>query len=184
MSLKRHFSDSEEVHNSNVKPKRNLRYYFQLDQEQKESPPKKLAQNVKIPPPLVTRPPIPKIPPIPPIARPAQRSENEKTASSHTIPRSKPPSGIAIKLGAKSDGGSSQAPQRPKVAAVFNADDSSDEEEMPMEAKMRMRNMGRDTITSSGPNSFGKTKRGFTDTNKLFERQLKEAMDEVSNDHK
>ena len=57
-----------------------------------------------------------------------------------------------------------------------------DEEEIPPEAKMRMRNVGRETITSSGPNSFGKTKQGFTDANKLFERQLKEAMDEVSND--
>ena len=57
-----------------------------------------------------------------------------------------------------------------------------DEEEMPIEAKMRMKNVGRDTITSSGPNSFGKTKRGFTDTNKLFERELQEAMDKVSND--
>ena len=55
---------------------------------------------------------------------------------------------------------------------------------MPVEAKMRMRNVGRETITSSGPNSFGKTKQGFTDANKLFERQLKEAMDEVSNDKK
>lgn len=72
--------------------------------------------------------------------------------------------------------------KKPKVASVFNEDDSSDEEEMPIEAKMRMRNVGRETITSSGPNSFGKTKRGFTDTNKLFERELKEAMDKVSND--
>ena len=55
---------------------------------------------------------------------------------------------------------------------------------MPLEAKMRMRNVGRETITSSGPNSFGKTKKGFTDTNKLFERKLQDAMDEVSNDKK
>jgi hypothetical protein len=31
---------------------------------------------------------------------------------------------------------------------------------MPPEAKMKMRNIGRETITSSGPNSFGKTKQG------------------------
>ena len=37
---------------------------------------------------------------------------------------------------------------------------------------------------TGGPNSFGKTKRGFTDTNKLFEKQLKEAMDAVSNDNR
>ena len=52
-----------------------------------------------------------------------------------------------------------EEPKKPQktVASVFNDDDSSDEEEMPVEAKMRMRNVGRDTITSSGPNSFGKS---------------------------
>ena len=49
---------------------------------------------------------------------------------------------------------------------------------------MKMRNVGRETVTSSGPNSFGKTRQGFTDTNKLFERQLQEAMDAVSNDNR
>jgi len=49
--------------------------------------------------------------------------------------------------------------------------------------RMKMRNVGRETITSSGPNSFGKTRQGFTDSNKLFERQLQAAMDEVSNDN-
>ena len=73
---------------------------------------------------------------------------------------------------------------KPSIAAVFNNDDSSDEEEMPLEAKMRMRNVGRETITSSGPNSFGKTKKGFTDSNKLFERKLQDAMDEVCDDKK
>lgn len=64
---------------------------------------------------------------------------------------------------------------KPKVpvASVF-ANDDSDEEEMPAEAKMRMRNIGRDTPTSSGPNSFGKTKQGFCDSKKIFERQLKQ----------
>ena len=47
---------------------------------------------------------------------------------------------------------------------------------------MKMRNVGRETITSSGPNSFGKTKQGFIDSAKLFERKLQEAMDDVSND--
>ena len=49
---------------------------------------------------------------------------------------------------------------------------------------MKMRNVGRETITSSGPNSFGKTKKGFIDANKLFERNLQEAMDTVSNDNR
>ena len=70
------------------------------------------------------------------------------------------------------------------MAAAFgqeSSDDSSDEE-IPPEARMRMRNVGRGTITSSGPNSFGKTSQGFIDANKLFERKLKEAMDEVCDD--
>jgi len=55
------------------------------------------------------------------------------------------------------------------VAKIFGADEEDDEEEMPPEAKMRMRNLGRETPTSAGPNSFGKTKRGFCDTRKVFD---------------
>ena len=69
-----------------------------------------------------------------------------------------------------------------KLATVFNANDSSDEEEMPPEAKMKMRNLGRETITSSGPNSFGKTKQGFCDDKKLYEKRLKATMEEVCDD--
>ena len=50
--------------------------------------------------------------------------------------------------------------------------------------RMKMRNIGRETATSSGPNSFGKTRQGFIDANKLFEKNLQEAMDAVSNDNK
>lgn len=50
--------------------------------------------------------------------------------------------------------------QKTKISNVFNADESDEEEEMPPEAKMRMKNIGKDTPTSSGPNSFGKTKQG------------------------
>ncbi|ELU04602.1 hypothetical protein CAPTEDRAFT_225837 [Capitella teleta] len=53
------------------------------------------------------------------------------------------------------------------------------EEDMPPEAKMRMRNIGRDTPTASGPNSFGKSKLGFCDYNKLVERELEKQMDEI-----
>ncbi|KAB0793043.1 hypothetical protein PPYR_12663 [Photinus pyralis] len=63
------------------------------------------------------------------------------------------------------------------VAAAFNLDSDDEPEEMPPEARMRMRNIGRDTPTSSGPNSFGKTKHGFSDAKKLFEKNLKDAMD-------
>ncbi|KAK5641962.1 hypothetical protein RI129_010509 [Pyrocoelia pectoralis] len=68
---------------------------------------------------------------------------------------------------------------RPKmsVATAFNLDSDDEPEEMPPEARMRMRNIGRDTPTSSGPNSFGKTKHGFSDAKKLFEKNLKDAMD-------
>lgn len=35
----------------------------------------------------------------------------------------------------------------------------------------------RETPTSAGPNSFGKTKQGFCDAKKVFEKNLKEALD-------
>ncbi|XP_030756655.1 PEST proteolytic signal-containing nuclear protein-like [Sitophilus oryzae] len=63
------------------------------------------------------------------------------------------------------------------VAAAFNQDSDEEPEQMPPEARMRMRNIGRNTPTSSGPNSFGKTKHGFSDAKKIFEKNLKEAMD-------
>ncbi|XP_067675351.1 PEST proteolytic signal-containing nuclear protein-like [Haliotis asinina] len=66
-----------------------------------------------------------------------------------------------------------------KVAAIFNPDDESDEEEMPPEAKMRMRNIGRDTPTAAGPNSFGKNRLGFCDRQKIMERELKAKMDNL-----
>lgn len=73
----------------------------------------------------------------------------------------------------------SKAAEKPKVITVakaFNNDSDSDEvEEMPAECRMRMRNIGRDTPTSSGPNSFGKTKMGFIDSKKIFEKSLREA---------
>ncbi|KAL3274055.1 hypothetical protein HHI36_015474 [Cryptolaemus montrouzieri] len=85
--------------------------------------------------------------------------------------------GIQMKLGAHK----TKEINKPKmsVAAVFNPDEDSEPEEMPPEAKMRMRNIGRDTPTSSGPNSFGKTKQGFSDAKKVFEKSLKESMDSL-----
>ncbi|KPJ02483.1 PEST proteolytic signal-containing nuclear protein [Papilio xuthus] len=69
---------------------------------------------------------------------------------------------------------------KPSVASVFNADDDDEEpEEMPAEARMRMRNIGRETPTSAGPNSFGKTKQGFCDAKKVFEKNLKHALESV-----
>ncbi len=97
---------------------------------------------------------------------------------------------LAIKIGStasSSIGGgmgglAKKSPASSKVASVFNQDSDSDEEDMPPEARMRMKNVGRDTITSAGPNSFGKTKHGFVDSAKLFERKMQEAMNDVSND--
>ncbi|XP_014790072.1 PEST proteolytic signal-containing nuclear protein isoform X1 [Octopus bimaculoides] len=67
------------------------------------------------------------------------------------------------------------------VAKAFNPDEESDEEEMPPEAKMRMRNIGRDTPTAAGPNSYGKGRLGFCDRQKIFEREIKKKTDSPSN---
>ncbi|XP_076064108.1 PEST proteolytic signal-containing nuclear protein-like isoform X2 [Oratosquilla oratoria] len=95
--------------------------------------------------------------------------------------------GIAIKLGApKQSAPQPSAPTlKPKsesAAAAFNSDDDDEEEEMPPEAKMRMRNIGRDTPTSAGPNSFGKTRMGFCDSKKIYEKKLKEIQDKLAED--
>uniref|UniRef100_T1GWA3 PEST proteolytic signal-containing nuclear protein n=1 Tax=Megaselia scalaris TaxID=36166 RepID=T1GWA3_MEGSC len=85
-----------------------------------------------------------------------------------------PKGGIQIKLNAVKK--TTEKPKVIKVANAFMNDDSDDEvEEMPAECRMRMRNIGRDTPTSSGPNSFGKTKMGFIDSKKIFEKSLREA---------
>ncbi|XP_031837660.1 PEST proteolytic signal-containing nuclear protein [Nomia melanderi] len=89
--------------------------------------------------------------------------------------------GIQIKLGSTSKPTVKATPvQRPTVASVFNADEDEEPEEMPAEARMRMRNIGRETPTSAGPNSFGKTKQGFCDSKKIFEKTLKKAMEEAN----
>ncbi|XP_054707497.1 PEST proteolytic signal-containing nuclear protein-like [Uloborus diversus] len=92
----------------------------------------------------------------------------------------KGPAPITIKLGAQKTKESKPVLQKTSasVASAFNQE--SDEEEMPPEAKMRMRNIGRDTPTSAGPNSFGKTRQGFCDSKKVFERQLREKIEELS----
>nr|XP_037863656.1 PEST proteolytic signal-containing nuclear protein-like [Chlorocebus sabaeus] len=65
------------------------------------------------------------------------------------------------------------------VAAAFNEDEDSEPEEMPPEAKMRMKNIGRNTPTSAGPNSFNKGKHGFSDNQKLWERNIKSHLGNV-----
>ncbi|XP_033739578.1 PEST proteolytic signal-containing nuclear protein-like [Pecten maximus] len=72
---------------------------------------------------------------------------------------------------------------KPKTAAVAKAfAEDSDEEEMPPEAKMRMRNIGRDTPTAAGPNSFGKGRLGFCDRQKMVEKEIIKHIEEVGED--
>lgn len=83
---------------------------------------------------------------------------------------------IKMSLGPKKamDGGNQVRKTNIKVASVFNEDDDSSEEEMPPEAKMKMRNIGRDTPTAAGPNSFGKGSAGFIDRRALLKKELDE----------
>lgn len=87
---------------------------------------------------------------------------------------------ITIKLGGTKpkEPVPSAPPKKAGLASVFNEDDDSEPEEMPPEAKMRMKNIGRDTPTSAGPNSFNKGKQGFSDNQKLWERKLKAHADQ------
>ncbi|XP_043098286.1 PEST proteolytic signal-containing nuclear protein isoform X2 [Puntigrus tetrazona] len=92
----------------------------------------------------------------------------------------KKPTPISIKLGANKPKEPTPAAPTKKagLASVFNEDDDSEPEEMPPEAKMRMKNIGRETPTSAGPNSFNKGKQGFSDHQKLWERKLKAQTDQ------
>ncbi|XP_055062082.2 PEST proteolytic signal-containing nuclear protein isoform X2 [Misgurnus anguillicaudatus] len=92
----------------------------------------------------------------------------------------KKPATISIKLGASKPKEPTPAlpAKKPGLASVFNEDDDSEPEEMPPEAKMRMKNIGRETPTSAGPNSFNKGKQGFSDHQKLWERKLKSHTDQ------
>ncbi|XP_060891049.1 PEST proteolytic signal-containing nuclear protein-like [Labrus mixtus] len=88
---------------------------------------------------------------------------------------------ISIKLGASKpkEPAPSVPPKKAAMASVFNEDDDSEPEEMPPEAKMRMKNIGRETPTSAGPNSFNKGKQGFSDHQKLWERKIKAQADKL-----
>lgn len=67
-------------------------------------------------------------------------------------------------------------PKPPTVAKAFGNDSDEESEEMPSECKMRMKNIGRFTPTSSGPNSYGKTREGFVNMSKIYEKQLKDLL--------
>lgn len=81
--------------------------------------------------------------------------------------------GIQLKLNAAAKKPTAPQP-KPSVASAFNDESDDEVEEMPAECKMRMRNIGKNTPTSSGPNSFGKTKLGFVDSKKIFEKKMQE----------
>lgn len=100
-------------------------------------------------------------------------------------PAAKLQAGISIKLAAtKAKEATPVVTKVRTVASVFNEDDS-EPEEMPPEAKMRMKNIGRETPTSAGPNSFNKGKHGFSDNQKLWERNIKSRLGDNRhhNDH-
>lgn len=99
--------------------------------------------------------------------------------SGFSMTAKKPSTSISIKLGASKPKEPTPALHAKKagLASVFNEDDDSEPEEMPPEAKMRMKNIGRETPTSAGPNSFNKGKQGFSDHQKLWERKLKSHTD-------
>lgn len=83
-----------------------------------------------------------------------------KISMSLNKPSIQPSKGIQIKLGTQAKPPPAVVQKTSKITSVFNIDESDEDEEMPPEAKMRMKNIGKDTPTSSGPNSYGKTKQG------------------------
>ncbi|XP_077977662.1 PEST proteolytic signal-containing nuclear protein-like [Glandiceps talaboti] len=87
---------------------------------------------------------------------------------------------ISMKIGIQKPKEQSTQLLKKKKGAVAKAfgDDSDDDEpeEMPPEAKMRMKNIGRNTPTSAGPNSFGKTTQGFSDSRESWDRKMKKML--------
>ncbi|KAM5305480.1 PEST proteolytic signal-containing nuclear protein-like [Glossophaga mutica] len=63
------------------------------------------------------------------------------------------------------------APNTLSLARPFSEDE--DPEEMPPEAKMRMKNSGSNTPTSAGANSSNEGKHGFSDNQMLWEGNRK-----------
>ncbi|XP_044526054.1 PEST proteolytic signal-containing nuclear protein isoform X4 [Gracilinanus agilis] len=105
-------------------------------------------------------------------SRSAEKRSAEEEAedfSSKPVPAKIAKFGFAI--------GSQTAKKAPVISIKLGA--SSEPEEMPPEAKMRMKNIGRDTPTSAGPNSFNKGKHGFSDNQKLWERNIKSHLGNV-----
>ncbi|KAG8001292.1 PEST proteolytic signal-containing nuclear protein [Nibea albiflora] len=114
-------------------------------------------------------------------SQPAPPPKVSKIGFSMSSQMGKKSNPISIKLGATKP--KEPVPSLPSkklgLASVFNEDDDSEPEEMPPEAKMRMKNIGRETPTSAGPNSFNKGKQGFSDHQKLWERKMKAQADKL-----
>ncbi|XP_028299122.1 PEST proteolytic signal-containing nuclear protein isoform X2 [Gouania willdenowi] len=108
-------------------------------------------------------------------AEPAAPRKLSKIGFNMSSQAAKKGNAISIKLGASKpkEPAPSLPPKKPGLASVFNEEDDSEPEEMPPEAKMRMKNIGRETPTSAGPNSFNKGKQGFSDQKKVWERKMK-----------
>ncbi|EDQ93125.1 uncharacterized protein MONBRDRAFT_5424 [Monosiga brevicollis MX1] len=78
--------------------------------------------------------------------------------------------------------------KRPKltVAEAFGGDEDEDEdeeEEIPAAMRIRMRNVGSETRTSAGPNSYGKSKRGFTWRTRTWETEAEKLAAEQEQEH-
>lgn len=108
-------------------------------------------------------------------------SSNEQKTSTcmHLTPsQEKGSTGISIRLApGVNKKPKTETPLQKKTgiaASAFNeSDEEEEEEEMPKAARMRMRNLGRETPTSAGPNSFNKGKKGFTHHQKVWEKHMK-----------
>uniref|UniRef100_A0A0X3Q2J8 PEST proteolytic signal-containing nuclear protein n=1 Tax=Schistocephalus solidus TaxID=70667 RepID=A0A0X3Q2J8_SCHSO len=103
----------------------------------------------------------------------ANKPPSRKSKIRITLPTQKPALEPEVKV----------VPVSSVVKKVFDADEESEEEEMPLEARIKMRNKGRDTPTSCGPNSFGKGRFGFVDQRALADRQTEALAAAVSNDN-
>ncbi|XP_071956389.1 PEST proteolytic signal-containing nuclear protein-like isoform X2 [Antedon mediterranea] len=100
----------------------------------------------------------------------------DSTKKNMQITMTKKPNSIAMKLGSQKLKEPDPLPpvQSSSVAAAFKDSSDEDVEEMPKSAKMRMKNIGRDTPTSAGPKSFNKSKSGFQNTSRNWEREIDE----------
>merc|ERR1712212_367594 len=102
------------------------------------------------------------------------KSSTTHSSSTTTPVTAKKSATIALELKADSKDEKVVQEKKSKVASIFNNDSDSEEEEMPLECRMKMRNIGRNTITSAGPKSFNKGKHGFINNSfKAFEMSMK-----------